>query len=59
MGIDKQPNGSFKVTIMVDRKRIYLGYFTSYVRAVENYQSKKNKVHENKGRKLKTPIFKP
>lgn len=59
MGIDKQPNGSFKVTIMIDRKRIYLGYFTSYARAVENYQSKKNKVNENKGRKLKTPIFKP
>ena len=53
MGIDKQPNGSFKVTIMIDRKRIYLGYFTSYARAVDNYNNGKKKSKNNTGRKIK------
>ena len=56
MGIDKQPNGSFKVTIMIDRKRIYLGYFTSYARAVENYNNGKKKRKNNTGRKIKQAI---
>lgn len=53
MGIDKQPNGSFKVTIMIERKRIYLGYFTSYARAVEVYNNGKKKSKNNTGRKIK------
>jgi hypothetical protein len=53
MGIDKQPNGSFKVTIMIDRKRIYLGYFTSYARAVDAYNDGKKESKNNTGRKIK------
>jgi hypothetical protein len=59
MGIDKQPNGSFKVTIMIDRKRIYIGYFISYEKALNAYNERKKKNYNYSGRKLKTHIFKP
>lgn len=55
MGIDKWDNGSFKVRIMVDRKYNYVGYFTTYERALEAYNREKEKKKANKvGRKIKS-----
>lgn len=54
MGIQKWDNGSFKVRIMVDRKYNYLGYFTTYEKALEVYKkAKKRRKTTEIGRKLK------
>lgn len=55
MGIDKWDNGSFKVRIMVDRKYNYLGYFTTYEKALEVYKKAKERRKTTEiGRKLKS-----
>lgn len=54
MGIDKWDNGSFKVRIMVDRRYNYVGYFTTYDKALEAYnKAKENKKCNEIGRKIK------
>lgn len=53
MGIDKQPNGSFKATIMIERKRIYTGYYTSYEKALDAYGEYKKRSRNSVGRKIK------
>lgn len=55
MGIQKWDNGSFKVRVMVDRKYNYLGYFTTYEKALEAYKkAKERRKTTETGRKLKT-----
>jgi hypothetical protein len=53
MGIQKWDNGSFKVRVMVDRKYNYLGYFTTYEKALEAYKKAKESKASTTGRKLK------
>jgi hypothetical protein len=59
MGIQLQPNGSFKANIMIDRKKIHIGYFINYQKAYDAYYKLKKKAEVKQGRKVKTPCKQP
>jgi hypothetical protein len=59
MGIQIQPNGSFKANIMIDRKKIHIGYFITYQKAYKEYSKLKEKAEIKKGRKVKKPCKQP
>jgi hypothetical protein len=59
MGIQIQPNGSFKANIMIDRKKIHIGYFINYKKAYKEYSKLKEKAEAKQGRKVKIPCKQP